>query len=546
MTSITWRSPSIAAFRPQVKVLPAGNFGSYLLLIGFVLENTMHRIAILALTILFAGSLGAQDKPTTMHYFGPRQAHLASGQQLPATDSLIRRVFRPAEGTVTDYVIELDPTGNRPPLQYTVTYRMEGRTFTAKESRKAFQGEGRIEGDPFAWTAWSAELTLRDGRRVDLAGRVSPDGLSIHRDVKTHDGKPFAAMDESLKAITFAEWDRRQKKALGAVFDKEKAWTRSEFFQGTSTIMLAGSRSGSRVDVFLRRDFDPKHGTITQTVASIDPSGRFPVSQNSVTMQVAADGTFHLEERNRAFRGDGALTGPAWEWTGLTSRTRFSDGSTARTVERWSPESLEGETRFFDASKHPLYSSVVRLVRIDASEFEKRFRAAFPDGTAPLSADAKTPRVRYFQGTSRAVPTDGGKPLEAPMLLQLAYDPVLGTITHHTVKLDPKGRGRPSTLGLVFRVEKDTFRIEARAKAATGLGRLRGPDWNWTRIDRTTIFPDGTRLVSTETLLPGGEFEAKHQLFRPDETKVMDIEDRLKEVSGAVWRTALEEAVRKH
>ncbi|HGY89876.1 MAG TPA: hypothetical protein ENK43_01755 [Planctomycetes bacterium] len=505
----------------------------------------MHRIAILALVALSVGPLAAQDDQNAAHYFGQRQSRMVSGAKLPATDSLLRRVFRPADGTVTDYVIELDPSGKRPPLQYTVTYHMDGRKFTAEESRKAFQGKGSVEGEPFAWTAWTADLTLRDGRKVDLTGRVNPDGLSIHRDVKTQGGQPFVVMDEDLKSISFAEWDRRQKEALGAVFDKEKSWTRSEFFQGTSTVMLAGSRSGSRVDVFLRRDFDPKRGTITQTVASIDPTGRFPVSQNSVVMKVAADGTFHLEERNRAFRGDGVLAGPAWEWTGLTSRTRFSDGSTARTTERWSVEGIEGETRFFDASQRPLYNSITRFRRLDAQDFEKRFRAAFPDGTAPLSADTKAPRIRYFRGTSRAVPADGGKPLEAPMLLQLTYDPVLGTITHHTVKLDPRGKGRPTALGLVFRVTKDTFRIEARAKAATGQGRLRGPDWNWTRIDRTTVFPDGTRLISTETLLPDGVFEGTHQLFRPDKTKVMDIEDRLKEVSGAVWRSVLEAAVGK-
>ncbi len=505
----------------------------------------MHRVAIFAVVALLVVPLPAQDEETTSHYFGPRKTRFATGQELPDTHSLMRRIFRPAAGTVTDYVLELDPEGKRLPIQYTVTYRMDGKKFTARESRKAFQGDGSVEGSPFAWTSWTAHLTLPDGRKVDLTGRVTPEGLSIHRDMKTRDGKPFVVMDETLKTIPFGEWDRRQKEALGAVVNAEKSWTRSEFFLGTSTVQLAGSRSGSRVEVFLRRDFDPKKGTITQTVASIDPSGRFPVSQNSVVMKVTADGTFRLEERNRAFQGEGSLTGPPWEWTGLTSRTRFADGSTARTTERWTAAGVEGETRFFDATKRPLYTSAARFRRVDAAEFEKRFRAAFPDRTAPLTADAKTPRVRYFRGTSRAVPADGGTPLEAPMLLQLAYDPAAGTITHHTVKLDPEGRGSPSALGLTFRVEKASFRIEARAKAATGQGRLRGPAWDWTRIDRTTVFPDGTRLVSTETLLSGGILEAKHELFRPDGRKVMDIEDRLTEVSGAVWRTVLEEAVGK-
>ncbi|MCA9323266.1 MAG: hypothetical protein KDB53_21190, partial [Planctomycetes bacterium] len=212
--------------------------------------------------------------------------------------------------------------------------------------------------------------------------------------------------------------------------------------------------------------------------------------------------------------------------------------------DRIGPKDLHSESIFRGADRQELFRVSSELTAISAEEFTKRVRAVF----SGLDVDAATgpaPRERYFAGKTRTLPDGKGLAVETETLLQLVFDRATGKITHFAVKVDPKGVAAPMALHLTFLVDGETFRIEAASKAAAGTGRLHGPAWGWSRIDREMTLPDGSRLVSSETLLEDGSLSADQTLHRPDGTKAFRFEDRLLPISGFEWSRRLQEANRR-
>jgi hypothetical protein len=146
---------------------------------------------------------------------------------------------------------------------------------------------------------------------------------------------------------------------------------RTDYFEGTTTVMLPGGRTVPGGVVLARRTVDPAAGTIVEQVISADPRPGRPATEYLVTM-VVSQGRFTMSEASKAFEGEGALEGPAWRWTTWTSTSRLPDGSRVVSADSVVDGQLVVHKRVLSAAGAVVIETVERLAPIDAARFTER------------------------------------------------------------------------------------------------------------------------------------------------------------------------------
>jgi hypothetical protein len=176
--------------------------------------------------VLLAGCVGAEKKadrparpggPRVQCYQGQGEVVLADGQRSPAGEKLVRRTVDALNTRILEETLEVDPSGERPPLVWFARLRVEHNRkplpaareanlrcawfFRAREARDLFEGLGCLEGEPWEWTAWEATYRFFNRGRLEIRARLGPDGLALSQEVYDDMDRLGARVEELLAPV---------------------------------------------------------------------------------------------------------------------------------------------------------------------------------------------------------------------------------------------------------------------------------------------------------------------------------------------------------
>ncbi|MHB8080130.1 MAG: hypothetical protein ACYDIE_12855 [Candidatus Krumholzibacteriia bacterium] len=128
-----------------------------------------------------AGGALAQERlppPRQMHYLVEVRRSLSTGESLGVSAALVRRTETPATGMIVEQTVALE-MGEAPRETFT-TMQVEGTKLIIADRDARFNGEGELQGPPWAWTGWTTRLelagdtgTVRSSETVTAAGRTA-------------------------------------------------------------------------------------------------------------------------------------------------------------------------------------------------------------------------------------------------------------------------------------------------------------------------------------------------------------------------------------
>ncbi len=84
-----------------------------------------------------------------------------------------------------------------------------------------------------------------------------------------------------------------------------------------------GKSMGSQV-ILLQKTQDPDKSTITERALVVKPDGK--VEEQTMSLTVKDDNTFHLADTAKTVEGSGTLFGPAWKWTYFKGAFKHKSG----------------------------------------------------------------------------------------------------------------------------------------------------------------------------------------------------------------------------
>jgi len=155
--------------------------------------------------------------PQVSCFAGVGELAFADGRKLPAGEKVVRRTVDALNRRILEEVLELDPAGERPPQVWKVLLRVEQNArpdpaakephlrcawfFRAKEETDRFEGLGCLEGEAWAWTAWTATYRLASRGSVLASDRLEADGLHSSQRVLDDMDRPAVQVEHLLAPV---------------------------------------------------------------------------------------------------------------------------------------------------------------------------------------------------------------------------------------------------------------------------------------------------------------------------------------------------------
>lgn len=129
----------------------------------------------------------------------------ADGEKLGAIQTIVRRSVQPGKnpdrGKIIEEVVNIDPRPDVPNQFYNVVLKVEGDSFTMRETGGSFTGKGRLLGPAWRWNRWNSESIMAQGGRVVSEDLLEDDVLTADKKFFGPDGNLLMTFKESLKRI---------------------------------------------------------------------------------------------------------------------------------------------------------------------------------------------------------------------------------------------------------------------------------------------------------------------------------------------------------
>lgn len=142
-----------------------------------------------ATTVYYAGTVQVSS-PDGATPYGPPSAGAASRQLDPAAGKMTEVVFDDGRLRSTDLVREPGSS-----------------VFDASDDEGSFHGKLAFEGDEWAWSGWSYDITMKDGSKLDGHAETTADGFTAQKTFKSPDGTPRVRITETWKKVSKEEWE---------------------------------------------------------------------------------------------------------------------------------------------------------------------------------------------------------------------------------------------------------------------------------------------------------------------------------------------------
>lgn len=135
---------------------------------------------------------------------------LAAGGTQPGARRVLRMTYDPDAGRVVHEALRFDPNPQVSPRLFTVTWRLDGDSFTLSDPQSRIGGSGTIEGAPWPWTGWSADSRIDSGIRITERATLRDDGaLVLERQAYGPDGGAVMTLREEGQPLAAEECARR-------------------------------------------------------------------------------------------------------------------------------------------------------------------------------------------------------------------------------------------------------------------------------------------------------------------------------------------------
>ena len=157
--------------------------------------------------------LGAALVILTYYHGSVRFTSPDGSRELGRTESLVKRVVDEEAGRIEETVLQPAREAGKPAEEFSAVLTRLGssRDFQLSD-RAGTSGVIRFEGD--AYSAWSYDLRVKDGRRLTGRGAIDEEGLKAVKRLASQDGSPFMAIEEDLKAIGPADYRELRERLL--------------------------------------------------------------------------------------------------------------------------------------------------------------------------------------------------------------------------------------------------------------------------------------------------------------------------------------------
>jgi hypothetical protein len=154
---------------------------------------------------------------TTSYFYGNTAIKSGDGKTLRGTSvSLVKRVVDPAANLITETVVQPPRDPKTPPREIVATLKRRPGTniFDATDSENTFKGKVTYSGDVWKWNAWTYDIDLKDGNRVQ--GKGTLDGAGIHTKKSLSNKMEIVTVQimEDLMTIDEATYNQRRSEIL--------------------------------------------------------------------------------------------------------------------------------------------------------------------------------------------------------------------------------------------------------------------------------------------------------------------------------------------
>jgi hypothetical protein len=162
-------------------------------------------------------------------WYGPSVQHSPDGVSRTGAHLLLRRTYEPEDGRsgagrIVEETVRFDAKAGVRPRLYRVVLTLTGNvtasgaaTFELAATDGEYSGRGSLEGEPWAWTAWSSVYTLTSGIRLEAEQHLEAGDegvvLVAERVAYGPDGSPALTLTERLARIDDEECARRLAEA---------------------------------------------------------------------------------------------------------------------------------------------------------------------------------------------------------------------------------------------------------------------------------------------------------------------------------------------
>lgn len=158
-----------------------------------------------SLLLLSLAACAGLPEPSTQYFSGTSLTTSPDGQTVYSEEtSRVRRSIDPEAGQITEEVV-LSVSG----ASETVLVQLDGgNVFSASDDSGYFEGTITFtEGDDWAWTAWTYDLTFTDGSGgLTGEGSLTDTALTTDKQILEPGGAVVALVQEDLAVIDEATW----------------------------------------------------------------------------------------------------------------------------------------------------------------------------------------------------------------------------------------------------------------------------------------------------------------------------------------------------
>ncbi len=161
----------------------------------------------------------ASSAPRVEYYLSEGRILAPDGRPLGAMAGLARREYRPAEGTIAELNIAIDPAPGSLAtvlqVDWTVSASAAGSTAEIKDRSDRLTGKGRLVGPPWAWTEWTWTGSMRDvPGTFRTAARATRRGVAIRTDRLDAAGKAVEVFEQVDTRISKETYDLLRSRLL--------------------------------------------------------------------------------------------------------------------------------------------------------------------------------------------------------------------------------------------------------------------------------------------------------------------------------------------
>ncbi len=166
----------------------------------------------LALPLIVATLLADGPAPApagkVAYYLGESTVRNADGKAMGNLVALSKRELKPAESQIVETTLLISSRPGEAVQEYVTVSKVGGGTFTLREQKGAFSGDGTLTGPPWAWTSWTSTASLGpQGGTLRTRSQLTERGMAVDKVRLAPNGATLVTFTEDHASIDGATYE---------------------------------------------------------------------------------------------------------------------------------------------------------------------------------------------------------------------------------------------------------------------------------------------------------------------------------------------------